>query len=96
MAETMMRVEFRTEGFQAVLTSAGVDSLLHSLAVRHAAEMERAEGRPYTVSAVGRTRSVYSVRPDAGPPRRKLTHEEWMGEVWPRVGGAAWRPHTTR
>ena len=23
-----------------------------------------------------------------------LTHEEWMRDVWPRVGGAKWRPHS--
>ena len=89
-----MRIKFNSPGFREILFSPGVDSLCHSVAVKRKASLEAKYKVPYKIAQVGRTRSVYSLRPEKEKRERRknLTHEQWMKEVWPEVGGDVWRP----
>lgn len=89
-----MRIEFISEGFQRVLASPGVDALCSSVARRKASEMEASEGVEYQVARKGGWRPVYLAKTKGPIPRLpRLDHDTWMRELWPRVGGAKWRPH---
>lgn len=96
MRIAIKRIRFRSEGFAGVLTSPGVTSAVAAYARRRAAQEERESGVPYTAEPDRGWdgRSAYAVRPASGEGRvPNLDHETWMREVWPRVGGAPWRPH---
>lgn len=103
------KLKFLSQGFADVLTSSGVDGIVASEARAAAQEQEGRTGVPYEVRK-DRTwdgRAAYLAKPvdeekpsgetddEKKPARRSsLTHEEWMRDVWPRVGGAKWRPHS--
>lgn len=89
-----VRIEFVSEGFRAVLKSPGVSALCASIAQRRAAEKEAETHMAWKVKKGpdSYSRAFYIVKPDTDE-RRKLTHEEWVNEVWPVVGGPKWRPH---
>lgn len=103
------KVKFLSQGFADVLTSSGVDGIVASEARAAAQEQEGKTGVPYEVRK-DRTwdgRAAYLAKPvDEESPagetgdekksarRSSLTHEEWMRDVWPRVGGPKWRPHS--
>lgn len=103
------KIKFISQGFADVLTSSGVDGIVASEARAAAQEQEGKTGVPYEVRK-DRTwdgRAAYLAKPadeekasgesddEKKPARRSsLTHEEWMRDVWPRVGGAKWRPHS--
>ena len=103
------KLQFLSQGFADVLTSSGVDGVVASEARAAAQEQEGKTGVPYEVSKdrAWDGRSAYLAKPadeespsggsdDDGKPARRsnLTHEEWMRDVWPRVGGPKWRPHS--
>ena len=92
-----------------MLTSSGVDGIVASEARAAAQEQEGKTGVPYEVreDRSWDGRAAYLAKPvdeekpsggsdEEGKPARRssLTHEEWMRDVWPRVGGAKWRPHS--
>lgn len=89
-----IRIEFVTAGFRGVLHSPGVASLCASAAQERSRALEAKTGEPYEVQQGpgSYSRVTYFVKPEKAE-RRKLTHEEWVDRVWPRVGGAKWRPH---
>lgn len=103
------KVKFLSQGFADVLTSSGVDGVVASEARSAAQEQEGRTGVPYEVrkDRSWDGRAAYLAKPvdeekPSGEPddekkparRSSLTHEEWMRDVWPRVGGAKWRPHS--
>lgn len=102
------KIQFLSQGFADVLTSAGVDGAVASAARTSAQEKEGETGVPYEIrkDESWDGRSAYLAKPagedsphsdqdDSGAARRSsLTHEEWMRDVWPRVGGPKWRPHS--
>lgn len=103
------KIKFLSQGFADVLTSSGVDGVVASEARAAAQEQEGKTGVPYEVrkDESWDGRAAYLAKPvneespadetgdEKGPARRSsLTHEEWMRDVWPRVGGAKWRPHS--
>lgn len=103
------KIKFVSKGFADVLTSSGVDGAVASAARSAAQEKEGATGVAYEVrkDESWDGRAAYLAKPvdDESPagiagdeerPARKssLTHEEWMRDVWPRVGGSKWRPHS--
>lgn len=103
------KVEFLSQGFADVLNSSGVDGVVASEARAAAQEQEGKTGVAYEVrkDSSWDGRAAYLAKPvdeegpsggsdDEGKPARRssLTHEEWMRDVWPRVGGPKWRPHS--
>ena len=103
------KVKFLSQGFAGVLTSSGVDGVVASEARSAAQEQEGKAGVPYEVrkDRSWDGRAAYLAKPadeekpsgesddEKGPARRSsLTHEEWMRDVWTRVGGPKWRPHS--
>lgn len=103
------RIQFVSQGFADILTSSGVDGIVASEARSAAQEQEGRTGVPYEVrkDRSWDGRAAYLAKPvdEEGPyggsddekkPARRssLTHEEWMRDVWPRVGGPKWRPHS--
>ena len=103
------KVKFLSQGFADVLTSSGVDGIVASEARAAAQEQEGKAGIPYEVrkDRSWDGRAAYLAKPvdeekpsgesddERKPARRSsLTHEEWMRDVWPRVGGPKWRPHS--
>lgn len=96
---TKIRIEFVSEGFMGVLSDPGTVSLLNSLGAKRRAEFEAAEGIPYEVrqSAAwdGRPRVIVSaVRPLPKAEFERtpdLTHERWVNDIWPKVGGPKYR-----
>lgn len=103
------KIKFLSDGFADVLKSSGVDGIVASEARAAAQEQEGKTGVPYEVredrswdgraaylaKPVGEERSSDESDDERKPARRSsLTHEEWMRDVWPRVGGAKWRPHS--
>ena len=94
-----VRIEFISDGFVGVLNDPGTVSLLNSVAAKKRAECEARYQRKYrtrqTTAWDGRPRVIVSMAPGqlaAGERVPHLTHEQWMSEVWPKVGGASWRP----
>lgn len=93
-----VRIEFVSEGFMGVLQSPGVGALLNSVAARSKARCEAAEGIPYAVTQStawdGRPRVLVRARKPLPRLERTegLTHEQWMAQVWPKVGGPKYRP----
>lgn len=103
------RIQFVSQGFADVLTSSGVDGIVASEARAAAQGQEGRTGVPYEVrkDRSWDGRAAYLAKPvdEEGPSgelddekrparRSSLTHEEWMRDVWPRVGGPKWRPHS--
>lgn len=103
------KIKFLSDGFADVLTSSGVDGIVASEARAAAQEQEGKTGVPYEVrkDRSWDGRAAYLAKPvdeekpsgesddEKKPARRSsLTHEEWMRDVWPRVGGPKWRPHS--
>lgn len=103
------RLQFLSQGFADVLTSSGVDGIVASEARAAAQEQEGRTGVAYEVreDRSWDGRAAYLAKPvdeekpsgesddEKRPARRSsLTHEEWMRDVWPRVGGPKWRPHS--
>lgn len=103
------KLEFISQGFADVLTSSGVDGIVASEARSAAQEQEGRTGVAYEVrkDRSWDGRAAYLAKPvddespsgetgdEKKPARRSsLTHEEWMRDVWPRVGGPKWRPHS--
>ena len=103
------KLQFLSQGFADVLTSSGVDGIVASEARSSAQEQEGRTGVPYEVrkDRSWDGRAAYLAKPvdeespsgesddEKRPARRSsLTHEEWMRDVWPRVGGPKWRPHS--
>lgn len=88
------KIRFYSEGFRAILKGPGLSGVCHSTARQKAAELEQRNRIPYEVEDVSDgNRTKYLARPQKGARVPALTHEQWMKEVWPRVGGAKWRPH---
>lgn len=90
------RIRFLSKGFQGVLTSPGVEGVVHATAREQAAALEASEKVPYKVRrmAGATSRAVYIAEPEGEEERVKdLDHETWVNEVWPMVGGPKWRPH---
>lgn len=94
-----VRIEFITDGFAGVLRDPGTVSLLNSVAAKKRAECEARYQRKYrarqTTAWDGRPRIIVSMAPGQTERSERvpnLTHEQWMKEVWPKVGGASWRP----
>lgn len=93
-----VRIEFVPEGFMGVLKSPGVGALLDSVAARSKSMCESSEGIPYEVTHStawdGRPRLLVRARKPLPKPERvqHLTHEQWMSQVWPKVGGPSYRP----
>lgn len=94
----LKKIRFYSEGFASVLTSPGVDSAVAAAARTKASEMESETGVPYEVErdCGWDGRSAYVAKPegDSGERIEGLTHEQWMNEVWPKVGGPSWRPRS--
>lgn len=103
------KLQFLSQGFADVLNSSGVDGIVASEARAAAQEQEGKTGVAYEVrkDESWDGRAAYLAKPvddespssssdDEGRPARRssLTHEEWMRDVWPRVGGPKWRPHS--
>ncbi len=92
---TKVRIEFLTAGFAGVLADAGTVSLLNSVAARKRSELEQRYGGTYQTKQStawdGRPRVIVSKKPTYERVSG-LTHEQWMSEIWPKVGGAKWRP----
>ena len=103
------KIKFVSKGFADVLTSSGDDGAVASAARSAAQEQEGATGVAYEVrkDESWDGRAAYLAKPvdeespsgvsdgEGKPARRSsLTHEEWMRDVWPRVGGPKWRPHS--
>lgn len=103
------KLKFLSQGFADVLKSSGVDGVVASEARAAAQEQEGRTGVPYEVrkDSSWDGRAAYLAKPvdeekpsgeshdEKRPARRSsLTHEEWMRDVWPRVGGPKWRPHS--
>lgn len=103
------KLKFLSQGFADVLTSSGVDGVVASEARSAAQEQEGRTGVAYEVrkDRSWDGRAAYLAKPvdeekpsgesddEKRPARRSsLTHEEWMRDVWPRVGGPKWRPHS--
>lgn len=93
-----MRIEFLSEGFRDIMLSSGVDAEVASVARSQAQIKERETGVPYAVEKDrgwdGRV--AYMAKPADGSKYLRtpnLDHETWMEVVWPKVGGAKWRPH---
>lgn len=92
------RIEFVSEGFMGVLKDPGTVSLLNSLAAKRRAEYEAGEGIPYearqSTAWDGRPRVIVSAaKPLPGVERTpNLTHERWVNDIWPKVGGPKYRP----
>lgn len=89
-------IKFFEQGFRDILTGPGVDGMVAAAARKKAATLEARTGTPYRVEkATGiSSRSVYTARPDIPEGRvAGLTHEQWINELWPRIGGPKWRPH---
>lgn len=98
MASSRVRIEFVSEGFMDVLKSDGVGALLDSVAAKSKARCEAAEGIPYDVTHStawdGRPRLFVRARKPLPklPRAERMTHEQWMTQVWPKVGGPSYRP----
>ena len=103
------KLKFLSQGFADVLTSSGVDGIVASEDRVAAQEQEGRTGVAYEVreDRSWDGRAAYLAKPvdeerpagetgdEKKPARRSsLTHEEWMRDVWPRVGGPKWRPHS--
>ena len=91
-----MKIKFHDAGFRGILSDPGTVSICAAEAQRTASELESETGRAYRVEQ-GRSsdRPRMLVRADGEPERVEgLDHETWMSEVWPRVGGAKWRPRS--
>lgn len=92
-----VRIEFVSEGFMGVLKSEGVAALLNSVAAKSKARCEDVEGIPYEVRQSsawdGRPRVLVRARKPLPRPERvrNLTHERWMSDIWPKVGGPPYR-----
>lgn len=93
-----VRLEFLSSGFRGILTGPGVDAAVAAEARRQAASLEASTGAPYRVEkyAGATSRSVYVAKREGVEPTPGLTHEQWMNDVWPKVGGARWRPKRSR
>lgn len=91
-----IKFRFISDGFQRVLTSSGVEAKVQAVARKQAQVNEQEYGVPYEVKRMANatSRVVYTVSPSEETEMRlpNLTHEKWIKEVWPRVGGAQWRP----
>lgn len=98
MGGGVTRIEFVDAGFQGVLRDPGVVSFLNSVAMSSKARCEAIEGVPYRVTLSGAWdgRPRMLVRAERQSPRyervRHMTHEQWMSQVWPKVGGLSYRP----
>ena len=93
----LKKIRFISSGFAGVLTSPGISGEVASAARKEASRMESRTGEAYEVEQGsgwdGRT--VYWAKPEGAERRVEgLDHETWMSEVWPRVGGPSWRPHS--
>ena len=98
MGYRLRRIEFVSDGFEQILNCPGVEAVVAAEARRQAQLQEAKTGEPYEVErmAGATSRVVYVARPDGDEVTGRiphLTHERWMREVWPRVGGPSWRPH---
>ena len=93
-----VRFEFLSSGFREILTGPSVDAEVAAAARKQAADLEAKTGVPYRVEKYtgATTRSVYVAKRDGFAPTPGLTHEQWMSDVWPKVGGAKWRPKRSR
>lgn len=90
------KIQFISSGFEGILNSSGVEGVVASTARSQAQIQEQKTKVPYAVSrmAGATSRVVYVAKPENDDGRvPNLDHETWMNEVWPRVGGPAWRPH---
>lgn len=94
----LKRISFVSTGFRGVLNSPGLESVVAAEARKSAQAKEREAGEPYAVErmAAATSRVVYVARPegDDAQAREKIDHETWMNDVWPKVGGPKWRPHS--
>lgn len=92
------QIRFFDDGIQGILKSPGASSICHSLAIKKAAELSAKNGVEYEVVADPLPSRVRyrAQRPMPIPRERNLTHEQWMADLWPRVGGAPWRPNSGR
>lgn len=95
----LRRVQHYSIGYSALLNSAGVDAEIAAAARREAAKKESETGEAYEL-VPSRTRwsprPMYTVRPEGekeAKPKSGLDHETWIDVVWPKVGGAKWRPN---
>ncbi len=93
---TKIRVEFFSPGFAGVLCDPGVVAQLNSVAAKRKAQYESQTGEAYRTrqSAAwdGRPRVIVSAATGKAGRVSNLTHEQWMSELWPKVGGSSWRP----
>lgn len=88
------RIKFHSDGFRELLQDPGMWGAAHAAAREEAARLESETGVPYTVekSAGWDGRAGYDARPEQSHERVEgLTHEQWMEEIWPRVGGPKYR-----
>lgn len=87
------RIRFLDSGFRALINDRAINAMCHAEARRRASELESREGVEYRVQYKGIGRPSYLVRPADYTRMPALTHEQWMDELWPKVGGPIWRPH---
>ena len=95
----LKKISFVSKGFAAVLNSSGMDAAVAAQARKQAQLMEQSTGEAYRVERLANasSRVVYTAKPegeDGSEGRRKIDHETWVKEVWPKVGGPKWRPHS--
>ena len=88
------RIKFHTRGFRQLLQDPGMWGVCQAEARKQAARLESESGTPYSVEKRfgwdGRAGYMARTEGDAGRVEG-LTHEQWMEEVWPRVGGPKYR-----
>lgn len=100
MARARVRkIEFLSSGFADVLNSPGMESAVAAEARKQAQMQEQKTGEPYAVERMAKatSRVVYIAKPasdDGDEAREKIDHETWINDIWPRVGGPKWRPHS--
>lgn len=94
----LKKIQFVSSGFAAILNSPGLEAVVAAEARRRAQVLEQQSGEPYAVEKMANatSRVVYTARPEGAEEeaRRKIDHETWMNEIWPKVGGPKWRPHS--
>lgn len=94
----LKRIEFISSGFAGILNSPGLEAVVAAEARRQAQELEQQAGEPYAVEKMANatSRVVYTARPEGAEDEtsRKVDHETWINEIWPKVGGPKWRPHS--
>lgn len=94
----LKKIQFVSSGFAAILNGPGVESVVAAEARRQAQALEQRTGEAYAVGRMpnATSRVVYTAKPEGAEEeaKRKIDHETWINEIWPKVGGLKWRPHS--